>query len=70
MIKKSPAYILEPRIPLDVVYVINSFLPRPIKKKQQEVSPSLQKALQKIQSLELKGKAGMYLRGLDDFILD
>lgn len=70
MIKHSPAYILEPRLPLDLIYVIHSFLPRPIKKKQDEVSPSLQKALQKIQSTELKGKNAMYMKGLDDFVLD
>ena len=70
MIKNSPAYVLESRIPLDLVYTIHSFLPRPIKKKAEHISPSLQKALQKIQSLELKGKNGMYMKGLDDFVLD
>jgi hypothetical protein len=45
-------------------------MPRPTKKKREQISPSLQKALQIIQSLELKGKNGMYMRGLDDFILD
>jgi hypothetical protein len=70
MIKSSPAYVLEPILPLDLVYVIHSFIPRPIKKKREQISPSLQKALQTIQTLELKGKNGMYMKGLDDFVLD
>jgi len=68
MIKQSPAYVLRSRIPIDVIYVINSYIPRPPKKKP--VSPTLQKELQKIQSFELKGKNGMYMKGLDDFLLD
>jgi hypothetical protein len=70
MLKQSPAYVLEPILPLDLVYVIHKFLPRPAKKKKEHVSPSLQKELQKIQSMELKGKIGTYLIGLDDFVLD
>lgn len=70
MIKQSPAYVLEPILPMDLVYVIYTFLPKPPKKKKEQVSPSFQKELQKIQSLELKGKNGMYMKGLDDFVLD
>jgi hypothetical protein len=70
MIKQSPAYVLEPILPMDLVYVIYTFLPKPLKKKKEEVSPSFQKELQKIQSLELKGKNGMFMKGLDDFVLD
>jgi hypothetical protein len=70
MIKQSPAYVLEPALPLELIYVIHSYLPRPPKKKKEQVSPTFQKELLKIQSLELKGKNGMYMRGLDDFILD
>jgi hypothetical protein len=70
MIKQSPAYIFEPILPLDIVYVINSFLPKPVKPKKKQVSPSFQKELQKIQSVELKGKSGMFMRDLEDFLLD
>jgi hypothetical protein len=69
MIKNSSAYIFERVLPLDVVYVIDSFLPRPPKKKK-EISPSLQSQLKKIQSMDLKGKNAMYMRDFDDFILD
>ena len=68
MIKNSPAYVFEKIIPLDLIYVINSFLPRPPKKKQ--VSPSMQKELIKIQRMGLKGKNNMYMRDLIDFCLD
>ena len=68
MIKNSPAYIFEPILPLDVVYVIDSFLPRPPKKKK--ISPSLQSQLKKIQSMDIKGKSGMYMRDFEDFLLD
>ncbi len=70
MIKQSPAYILESVLPLDLVYVIHTYLPRPPKKKKEQVSPTFQKELQKIQSIELKGKNEMYMIGLEDFLLD
>lgn len=70
MIKQSPAYLLREILPDDLIYVINSYLPRPVKKKREPVSPSMQKELTKIQSGMLKGKSGMYMRGLDDFCLD
>jgi len=70
MIKQSPAYILESVLPLDLVYVIHTYLPRPLKKKKEQVSPTFQKELQKIQSIELKGKNEMYMIGLEDFLLD
>lgn len=70
MIKSSPAYVLEPILPLDLVYVIHSYLPKPVKPKKKEVSPSLQKELQKIQSIELKGKNAMYMKDFEDFVLD
>jgi len=68
MIKNSPAYVFEKTLPLDVIYVINSFLPRP--PKQKKLSPSLQTHLKKIQSIELKGKNEMYMRDFEDFLLD
>jgi len=70
MLKTSPAYVLEPILPLDLIYQIHTFLPKQAKSKKKEVSPSFQKELQKIQSIELKGKTGMYMRDLEDFLLD
>jgi hypothetical protein len=70
MIKQSPAYLFRDILPDDLIYVIHTFLPRPVKKKKEPVSPSLQKELTKIQSVVLKGKIGMYMRDLDDFCLD
>ena len=69
MTEERPAYVLKPILPLTVIQIINSFVPLP-KKKKGHVSPTLQKDLQKIQSMELKGKNGMYMKGLDDFILE
>jgi hypothetical protein len=69
MKKGSPAYILYDILPLDLVYVINSYLPK-VSKKKKEVSPSMQKQLTKIQTVFLKGKCGMYMRELVDFCLD
>jgi hypothetical protein len=69
MIEKSLAYVLRSRFPSDVLYVIDSFIPRPPKKKKQ-VSPSLQRELCKIQHMKLKGKSDMYLCDLIDFVLD
>lgn len=70
MITQSPAYVLERILPIDVVYVIHSFLPRPAKKKKESISPSMQKELIKIQHMTLKGKNSMYMKNLEDFCLD
>lgn len=70
MIKFSIAYELETILPLDLIYVIDSFLPRPVKEKKKQVSPSLEKELRRIQNIELRGKRGTYMRHLEDFLLD
>jgi hypothetical protein len=70
MIKYSLAYELEPILPLDLVYVIDSFLPRPIKQKKKQLSPSFEKELRRIQTIQLRGKVGTYMRNLEDFLLD
>lgn len=66
--RDSPAYVFEHILPLNMIYIINSFLPKPPKKNS--LSPSLEKQLTKIQHIHLKGKANMYMRGLVDFCLD
>ena len=69
MKKGSPVYVLHDILPLDVVYVISTFIPKQSKQKK-EVSPSMQKQLTKIQTTFLKGKNNMYMRELIDFCLD
>lgn len=56
--------------PTEIVKLIHQFAPKPKKKKSPPCSPSLQKELQRIQLLNLKGKNNMYLRNFDDFCLD
>jgi hypothetical protein len=59
---------IEKQIPPHLLHLIYSFVPpNPTNTKP---SPALQRELKKIQSLELKGKHGMYMKGLDDFLLD
>lgn len=62
-------YVIEQQLPEDIVKHIYSYIPYP-KKKKVEHSPSLRRELTRIQSVELKGKCGMYMSGLDDFCLD
>jgi hypothetical protein len=62
-------YVLNQILPMDVVREIDKFFPYP-KKKKQEVSPSMQKELHKIQTLALRGKSNMYLKDFIDFTLD
>ena len=62
-------YVLNQVLPMDVVREIDKYFPYP-KKKKQSVSPSMQKELQKIQTLNLRGKTGMYMKDLIDFVLD
>lgn len=53
----------------DVVFVISQFVGYP-KKKKTKHSPTLQKELIKLQSSPLLGINDMYLRDLEDFILN
>jgi len=57
------------RLPDDVLRHILRFIPEPPKKKK-SVSPSFQRELYKIQKMTLKGKNNMYMRDLEDFLLD
>ena len=56
------------KLPDDIVNLILSYLPK--NKKKGHISPSLQRELEKLQKLTLKGKCGMYLREFDVFSLD
>lgn len=58
-------------LPDDVLRHIMTFIPPPTpKKKRESMSPSMQKELYKIQNITLKGKNNMYMRDLEDFLLD
>jgi hypothetical protein len=57
------------KLPDDIVNLILTFLPKQ-KKKRGHISPSLQRELEKLQKLTLKGKCGMYLREFGDFSLN
>jgi transcriptional regulator with AAA-type ATPase domain len=59
---------LKDRIPDDIVGLIESFLPKPSKKKK-ALSPSLQRELEKLQKMNLKGMKSTYLREFDAFAL-
>ena len=74
--KKTPEGIrmflpqaVKDKLPDDIVGLILAFLPKPSKKKK-SISPSLQRELEKLQKLSLKGMKGTYLREFDVFALD
>jgi len=56
------------KLPDDIVNLIMTYLPK--KKKKGHVSPSLQRELEKLQKLTLKGQSGMYLREFSAFVID
>jgi len=55
------------KLPSNVIHIIYSFVPR--YEKDNVKSPSLERELRRIQTIELKGKNNMFMRDLDDFIL-
>ena len=57
------------KLPDDIVGLILAFLPKPSKKKK-AMSPSLQRELEKLQKITLKGQNGMYMREFSAFLLD
>ena len=60
---------IKDKLPDDIVGYILSFLPKKSKKKK-SISPSLQRELEKLQKMSLKGMKGTYLREFDVFALD
>ena len=56
--------------PLDILRIIDSYLPHIKKEPSPKTSPSLERELRKIQSKAYKGKSTMYMQDLEDFILD
>jgi hypothetical protein len=64
-----PVEIAE-KFPPELVRLIYEFVPHFQKIPKKETSPALEKDLRRIQYLKLNGKNQMYLRDLDDFILN
>ncbi len=56
------------KFPDDIVNLIMTYLPK--KKKKGHISPSLQRELEKLQKLTIKGMNGMYLREFSAFVMD
>ena len=56
------------KLPDDIVNLIMTYLPK--KKKKGHISPSLQRELEKLQKLTIKGMNGMYLREFSAFVID
>ena len=56
------------KLPDDIVNLIMTYLQK--KKKKGHISPSLQRELEKLQKLTLKGMNGMYLREFSAFVMD
>lgn len=62
--------LLYPFLPDDVIGVIDKFFEYPKKKKNIQISPSMQKELKKIQTIYIRNKPVMYMKDLLDFVLD
>jgi hypothetical protein len=60
---------IKDKLPDDIVGYILTFLPKRSKKKK-ALSPSLQRELEKLQKMSLKGMKSTYLREFDVFALD
>lgn len=75
MVKPQLPTEIETRLPLSVVRYINAFVPHlPINKKSNHthsftISPRMEHDIKLLQQHALKGKDEMWLRDLDDFIL-
>jgi hypothetical protein len=61
------------KLPDDIVSYIQTFvphLPKPKKPRTPSVSPNMERDLRLIQNMQLRGKDNMFLRDLEDFLLD
>ena len=65
---KLPPEIVE-MLPKEIVKYIYSYVPH-LENKKKVASPQLEKDLYKIQNTTLHGLSSMYMRDLDDFILE
>ena len=65
---KLPSTI-EDRLPDHVLNIIYSYVPH-MKESKKKHSPSLQRELERIQHIQLKGKSATYMKDLSEFCLD
>jgi hypothetical protein len=70
MVKPQLPEDIQMLLPLELVRLIDSFVPHIKKTPTPKTSPSLQRELTRIQTKNLRGKSPTYMRGLDDFVLD
>lgn len=70
MVKPRLPEQIELLFPVEIVRIINGYVPHLDKVPTPKTSPSLQRELSRIQYKHLAGKNAMYMRDLDDFILD
>jgi len=70
MVKPQLPEDIQILFPLELVRLINSFVPHIKKTPSPKTSPSLQRELARLQTKNLRGKSPTYMRGLDDFVLD
>ena len=67
MVKPQLPAEIQAKLPAEIIHIINSFVPH--LPKTPGPSPQLQKELRKLQKKGGK-KNSMYLKDLDDFVLD
>ena len=60
---------IEDELPDYVLGIIYSYVPH-TKRPKKEHSPSLQRELERIQNIQLKGKSANYMKGFSGFCLD
>jgi len=60
---------IEDLLPDYVLGIIYSYVPH-MKRPKKQHSPSLQRELERIQHIQLKGKSATYMKDLSDFVLD
>ena len=60
---------IEDELPDYVLGIIYSYVPH-TKRPKKEHSPSLQRELERVQNIELKGKSANYMKGFSNFCLD
>jgi hypothetical protein len=70
MVKPRLPEQIEEQLPEDVIKYIYRYVPHLDKIKTPTTSPSLERELKRIQIKTLQGKSTMYMKELEDFILE
>jgi hypothetical protein len=61
--------VIEDNLPDYILGIIYSYVPH-VKRPKKKHSPSLQRELERIQHLQIKGKSANYMKGFSGFCLD